>query len=113
MSIISSEKEKELKELSGGNEDLIKLLLDKYITNTKNFLEQIEEAIKNNDHEKIKFAVHTLKGSSLSLGLIKLGEKFTNLNLRAKEGDFKNFDSEVSNAVNMLDEVIQYRQNMG
>lgn len=92
MDLISSEKLAELKELSNGNMDLIKVLLEKYLTNSNEFVKQIRESLKKDDREKIKFAIHTLKGSSLSLGLVPLGEIFTVLNQKVKDNDFEGME---------------------
>ncbi|MDH4262684.1 MAG: Hpt domain-containing protein [Spirochaetia bacterium] len=113
MDIVDKEKIVELKELSGGTDDLLKTLLDKYITNTQSFIEQIKKALETKDFEKVLFGVHTIKGSSLSLGLTQLGEKFTDLNLRAKNGNFEGFESEMTSIEKMLKDVITYRATMG
>ncbi|MDH4200794.1 MAG: Hpt domain-containing protein [Spirochaetia bacterium] len=113
MDIIDPEKLKELEELSGGTKDLLKTLLDKYIVNAGSFVEQIRNALKNKDNEKILFAVHTLKGSSLSLGLIILGNKFTELNANAKQGDFNGFESAMNEVDVLLKEVEAYRKSLG
>ena len=112
MDLIDKDKINELKELSGGTDDLLKTLLDKYITNTQSFIEQIKKALETKDYEKVLFGVHTIKGSSLSLGLTQLGEKFTNLNLRAKKGDYEGFESEMASIEKMLKDVVTYRSAM-
>jgi HPt (histidine-containing phosphotransfer) domain-containing protein len=112
MGLINSEKYNELTDLSGGNEDLIKVLLDKYLTNSKEFIKKLKEDIKNNDTEKIQFAIHTLKGSSLSLGLTKLGEIFTDLNVRVKNGNFDGLEFEILNIEKLLVEVEDYYKSL-
>jgi|GEM_PF-1285520 len=113
MEIIEKEKLIELRELSNGSDDLIKTLLDKYIVNTQGFIEQINAALAAKDYEKVLFGVHTVKGSSLSLGLITLGQKFTELNARAKAGDYKNFEFEMASISLLLKDVISYRATLG
>jgi HPt (histidine-containing phosphotransfer) domain-containing protein len=113
MDIIDNEKLNELKELSSGSNDLLKTLLDKYIVNTQSFIDQIRSALKTGEHDKVLFGVHTVKGSSLSLGLKTLGEKFTTLNARAKNGDYTGFESEMDSIENLLKDVVTYRATLG
>jgi len=112
MGIIDDEKLIELRELSNGNDDLLKTLLDKYIVNSESFVEQIKGALKVQDYEKVQFGVHTVKGSSLSLGLTSLGEKFTDLNARAKKGDYAGFEPEMEKIESLLQEVAKYRSTL-
>lgn len=112
MSLIIEEKLQELRELSGGNNDLLIDLLGKYITNADKYLTQAKEAMKSGDHDKVQFAIHTLKGSSLSLGLKELGEKLTDMNHRARNEDFIGFEAEIEAVEKMAKEVAVYKDTL-
>jgi len=112
MQLIDSEKLSELKDLSNGNDELLINLLDKYIVNSGTFIEKIKQSLKNQDYEQVQFSIHTLKGSSLSLGLKDLGQLFTDLNSRAKKGDYANFEQEIGRAETMLKDVVNYRKSL-
>lgn len=49
-------------------------LLDDFTAQTENLLAQIESAIATQNATALRFAVHTLKGSSFNIGAHRLGE---------------------------------------
>ena len=112
MDIIIEEKLQELRELSDGNDDLLLDLLDKYITNAEKYVEQGRLALAEGDVQKVQFAVHTMKGSSLSLGLRELGELLTELNVRAKNQDVEGFDAQFDRIIELVEQVKLYRQEL-
>ena len=112
MEIINKEKLQELRELSGGNDDLLIDLLEKYTTNAAKYIAQGREALQAGDSQKVQFAVHTMKGSSLSLGLTELGEILTDLNARSKGGDIEGFAEEFNRIETLLVEVEKFRKEL-
>ena len=112
MDLINAEKLEELQSLSNGTNELVLNLLDKYITNSQKFMVQAREEISNGDTGNLEYIFHTLKGSSLSLGLTKLGEVMTMLNQRAKDKDFENLIPELDNIEKLIDEVKVYKESV-
>lgn len=112
MGIIQNEKLEELKELSGGNNDLLIDLLDKYITNAAKYIAEARSGLEAGDVQKVQFAVHTMKGSSLSLGLSQLGEILTDLNSRAKNGDIEGFSEKIDTIEKLVVEVEHYHKEL-
>ncbi len=109
---MTDEKLQELKELSDGNNNLIIDLLGKFKQNADRYLGKSREALKSADYEQVQFALHTLKGSALSLGLIELGSLLTNLNQRARNGDFLDFEQEIDRIENLVKEVEKFRETL-
>ncbi|MDH5721009.1 MAG: Hpt domain-containing protein [Spirochaetia bacterium] len=106
--VIKEENINQLRELSGGTDDLLVELVEKFIENGKRYISDIEKAYAGSDWDKIRFAVHTMKGSALSLGLSPMGEYLSDLNQKAKENKFDEFQTAVTNLNNMLNDVQAY-----
>lgn len=106
--LIHPEKLAELKSLGG--DDLITTLLEKYIENAQMLLNEAESAIGTADAEKIDYCIHTLKGSSLSLGLEALSEILVPLNQRTKAQELEGMADSLKQLRVLLEEVVTYKQ---
>jgi len=112
MSMVNDEKLKELTELSGGNNLLLIDLLEKFVVNAAKYIEKAKSGINNKNKEDVQFAIHTLKGSSMSLGLSKLGELLTRMNADIKNGIYENCMAEILLVEQMVAEVDKYRKTI-
>lgn len=110
--VILPEKLEELQELSGGNNELLVDLLDKYLSNTPELIEQARTALKEGNTEKVDYAVHTMKGSSLSLGLTPLGELLTEMNVRTKKGELDDMSGDIDKVEGYLKDVKTYFESI-
>lgn len=95
----------ELKELGGGDTSLLQELMEKYLENTPKLISLAEEAFKSGDEDKIDYAVHTMKGSTLSLGITPLGEYLVELNKKTKQRDFEGFENTIAELKQFVKEV--------
>ena len=109
MDLINAEKLEELQSLSDGDNELLITLLDKYIPNVDKYMTQAKTEYSAGNTENMEFIFHTLKGSSLSLGLTEIGGVMSDLNQRAKNGEFDNFEPEFDTIIAMLAKVKEYR----
>ena len=75
--MISEEKMKEF--LSLGGQEFVLTMVNSYLESAQRILRKCFEALNEGDIEKIKFHIHTLKGSSLNLGFVKVGEQLKEL----------------------------------
>lgn len=112
MDLIIEEKKNELMELSGGTTDLLIELLNKYIENTPELIKKAREGLKNNDPDIVDYAVHTMKGSSLSLGLEPLGSFLVELNKRTKQKDIASMETDLDQIENYLKDVEKYTKEL-
>lgn len=62
-------------------------LLDDFVAQTENLLVQIEAAIAMQNATALRFAAHTLKGSSFSIGAHRLGELCADLERLSAQSD--------------------------
>ena len=111
-SVISEERVQELRVISDGNDSLLIDLLDKFLTNTRQLLDTCVLDISANNHERIKRTLHTLKGSSLNLGLVKMTDLVVGSYDRAREGVFENLESEVKLMIDHLEEIQKYKATL-
>lgn len=112
MDLIKNDKKNELIELSGGTTDLLIELLTKYIENTPELLEKAREGLRNNDADIVDYAVHTMKGSSLSLGLEPLGEFLIELNQRTKQKKIDGMEKDFDQIDLYLEDVKKYLREL-
>ena len=104
---ISSEKFNELKSLGGVS--LVEKLLDKFLQTTPRLVADAKEALKNGDHAKVDYCVHTMKGSSLSLGIAAMSDLLIDMNLRTKKQDATNMADDLLRLDQLLKELSEYR----
>ena len=65
----------ELKELADeGEPDFLRGLIASYLTNSEPLLSQIRDAVTQGDPGELRRTAHMLKGSSLSMGVVTVGE---------------------------------------
>ncbi|MCS6984930.1 MAG: Hpt domain-containing protein [Leptospiraceae bacterium] len=88
---VSPEKREEYRQLSGGSDELLLSLIDKYLEHTPIHLEAAKKAFAEGDIRQLDFAIHTMKGSTLSLGIEPLGDFLTKLNQETKVGKTSSF----------------------
>ncbi len=112
MELIKKDKKNELMELSDGNLDLLIELLGKYLENTPELLQKARDGIKNGDVNMVDYAVHTMKGSTLSLGLEPMGDFLVQLNQRTKKQDLDNMEESFRQIEAYLEDVKIYLQEM-
>ncbi len=109
---ISEEKYKELIELSGGDTGLLCELVDKFLEHTPVLLKEAREALASGDGDKVDFCVHTMKGSSLSIGFIPLSDFLVDLNRRSKARDLSGFAEAFDKIEQYLSEIREYRKEI-
>ena len=104
---ISSEKFNELKNLGGIS--LVEKLLDKFLQTTPRLVADAKAALQSGDHAKIDYCVHTMKGSSLSLGISTMSDLLVDMNLRTKKNDTTNLAEDLAKLDDLLKELSEYR----
>ncbi len=89
------------------------LIVEKYIQTSAETLQQIENAIKNDEYELIYMAAHSLKSASAQLGAMLTSEYCTNIEAMATENNkkeiinlFTNLKSEHQTVCNELQKYV-------
>ncbi|MBF0462480.1 MAG: PAS domain S-box protein [Magnetococcales bacterium] len=57
-----------------GNKGLLSKMVEIYLTRTPVLLAELEQAMDRHDNEAVRVAAHTLKSSSLTMGVVRLAE---------------------------------------
>ncbi len=70
-----------LQEMTGGDEELVKIMLNQYLVEWPEFMEEINNSMQTNNIENIKRTVHKIKPSLVYVGLNKSYEKLEVLEL--------------------------------
>ncbi len=85
--VINEETISSINEQSGGDKDFLKMLFDSFFEDANELTEEIDTALKENDHKKLKEAVHSLKGLAGTIGASRLHEicKEIDKNLKSDE----------------------------
>ncbi len=78
----------ELKMVAGDAPELLDEIIDSYLFQLPEFLEGIEQGVKNKDAEQLMHAAHSLKGSSYNMGAKEVGEICAVLEKKGREVDF-------------------------
>ncbi|AFY39294.1 Hpt domain protein [[Leptolyngbya] sp. PCC 7376] len=100
--------------VANGNSEFIVELIDEYLVQLNDTLQQIEQAIAIEDFAQVRSCAHMLKGSSPSLGGVQLGELFAKLEAAAKLSDLpqlRQYFSKVEIMAIAVREDLQERQH--
>jgi HPt (histidine-containing phosphotransfer) domain-containing protein len=77
----------EMKELlDGGSGGFYGEILEPYLSDTQGKLRDLQQSLEQGDTRSIRAIAHTLKGSSLNLGFVGLGNRARQVEAEAKEG---------------------------
>ena len=99
--VIDSEKWEELLAMAGiDNLEMINELVENFLKNSQKQIESIEKAISNQSLEELRFATHSLKGSSQSLGVLRLSEECIQIETLAKQSDWESATNLLPNLQN-------------
>ena len=74
---------------TGMGEDSVQELIDLYLTTSPEVLHNIQEAIQEQDSEKLAFWSHRLKGSSCTLGFDDIQNLSEETETLSRQGDVK------------------------
>lgn len=102
-----------LKEMSGGNKELAKEMIDIFITQVKEFSISLQEHYESKDYEKLGKLAHKAKSSISIMGLEDLAKDLKRLELMAKEGKqvdeypaiLEKFNVQTSQAIDELNDI--------
>lgn len=85
--VINEETISAINEQSGGDKAFLKMLFDSFFEDANELTEEIDTALKENDHKKLQEAVHSLKGLAGTIGASRLHEvcKEVDKNLKSDE----------------------------
>lgn len=95
----------DLKEI--GDDEFLKELMETFITQGDEIVEQIEKAYFDNDNVLLSQLAHKLKGSALNIGANKLGSasKYIELNTKSE------FPDDMFNRVHELKDIYRATKN--
>ncbi|MEK7989633.1 MAG: response regulator [Thiotrichaceae bacterium] len=83
------------KRISIGNLSILHRIVDKYREDTPKQIAKLEQAINNNDTETVERAAHSIKGSSRSIGAMRLGQAAFQLERLTKDTELTDLLSNV------------------
>ena len=113
-SVILDEKVKEFLELGGGSSEFLIKMLDTYLKSSRNLLGLLRETLENNNLKEFKRHVHTLKGSSLNLGLEEMGNEAEEMEqgLDTSFSEKDRFREKIDSLASKLDSVMTCRERL-
>jgi PAS domain S-box-containing protein len=89
--LIDDESIKNLRAIAGADEDeFLKEIIGLYLDQLPGLMNDIKQALFNNENKKYITLVHTLKGASLNVGAKALGEQAKSAEENARKGEFDN-----------------------
>ena len=109
---IEQDKYDELVDLGGGTQALLAELLDKYLENSPKLITDAKKALQENNAKQVDYCIHTLKGSTLCLGLQPLGKALVEVNVQTKLGDISGVDSVLAETDDFLSQIREYRKTL-
>lgn len=109
--IMDPERIDSFRELSGGSNALILELLDIYLQSAESEIKGCEQSFAGRDIETLRNHLHTLKGSTLNMGLREMYEGVEALHLDVKRGALDSFSGRIENLRSALERVRRFRES--
>ncbi|MGK7920685.1 MAG: response regulator, partial [Trichodesmium sp.] len=82
----------ELMEMAGGDSEMVVEIINCYLEDTPTLLDKISQAIKEQDSGLLRYAAHTMKSSSASVGAINLSQLCKDLEYIGRDGTTEGAD---------------------
>ena len=89
-----------------GDQDLLRELVDAFLTECPRLMQEIEVALEQNDAEQLRIAAHTLKGSVRYFGAEAAMSVAFDLELAGKEGRFSGVDGKLAQLQDELNRLL-------
>ncbi len=113
--IIDEQKWSELIDMAGSdNLDMVRSIVDNFLNNTLKQINNIETAINEKSIEDLRFATHSIKGSSQSLGILLLSEKCDVISDFAKRSEWENAQEakrDLNSSYNMIFSLMKQKRD--
>ena len=87
-----------------GGEDILDSVYNEFNDETKPQLEECKLALANKNWDEMKKILHTLKGTSGTLGIDKVANSALELETKIKENDFEDFETNLLNLIDNFNE---------
>ena len=108
--MISEEKMEEF--LNLGGQDFVLTMVNSYLESAQRILRKCFETLNEGDIEKMKFHIHTLKGSSLNLGFVQVGEQLRELEQVVADSDQATIQKSLTGLESKIQAITEYRQEL-
>jgi DNA-binding response OmpR family regulator len=93
---LDKDRVRELQELAAGDGQLLQELIDLFLTNAPELLQQMRRAVEDEDASTLRKAAHTLKGSSGQMGALQMQELCGTLETLAATGSLVGVEAPLS-----------------
>ena len=113
-SVILNEKVEEFLELENGSPDFLIQMLDSYLKTSHALLSLLRETLEDGNIEEFKRHVHTLKGSSLNLGLEEMSDETRQIEeeVEISFAEKNKFRHKIDILAKKLESVMSCRENL-
>ena len=101
-----------LLDATAGDPSLVKELLNIYLNDVKERLRRVEQHIAIQDNKQIKLEIHTIKGSSASIGAEQMHHLLEQVEIQLMEGNNELFNQLLQSIPPTLQSFQQYIQNL-
>lgn len=106
--VMNPEKIEEFKGFSNGNDDFIIELFEKYFDNSELLINNIRNSCKDGNEPDALFNIHSFKGSSRNMGLIRMGEFLKNWEMYIKEKKLSNCEQKITEMERLFEEIKKF-----
>ena len=94
-----------LKEMAQGNEDFIKNMINVFLEHTPPILEEVNQAFKQGDLQKVGELAHQIKPSIDLMGIESLHQEIRDIEQKGKKDTVEGLDEQIKNLNTVLTEV--------
>ncbi len=109
MDVIDTDKLAMLRDLSDGNDDLVREMLDSYIPMAEEQLLKMKVLDDSSDIDTLRNVIHNIKGATLNLGLQAMSIKIQEFQDRIKSGNYSDFVRQIDDMLESLQEIKNFR----
>ena len=107
---LSTDKEGGIRRL-GGDEDIYSELMDLFIDQSTEQIEELKEAVRNNSASSIEKIAHSIKGAAANLCVPQVQQYAFELEQIGNENDLAQAEQSLNKLINEMDRVKRYWTN--
>ena len=111
--VICKEKYEEFLELGNGSPSFLLQMLSAYLENFKKIIKACWAHYEENDRKSLEFEIHTLKGSSLNLGVSLIAKFLINIETKLSEISMEELKSSLEELESYVAIVEKYKKFIG
>lgn len=109
----ASERFVSLRQMTMGDEDLLKTILEQFVQDSKNDANELQRALNDKDRDTVALVLHRLAGRTAQAGERDVSDRFRDMEINLHEGgEMSGYSEKLRNVLKALKELVQEAEKL-